>query len=58
MIYNKTTKNYKKIILNIDIFNYNFIKNQACMHDISCSCLINKILSKYVTNCKQNIKNL
>ena len=59
MIYNKyNNKNYKKILLNIDTSCHDFIKKQASMHDISLTFLINKILSKYVTNCKQNIKNL
>ena len=58
MIYNKYNKNYKKILLNIDTPCHDFIKKQAKLHDISVTYLINKILKKYVTNCKQNIKNL
>lgn len=58
MIYNKYNNNYKKILLNIDTTCHDFIKKQACMHDISCSYLINKILKLYVKNCKDKIKNL
>ena len=58
MIYNKYNKDYKKILLSIETPCHDFIKKQASMHDISITYLINKILNKYVTNCKQNIKNL
>lgn len=56
MIYNKYDNDYKKILLNIDMGMYDFIKKQASMHDISLTLLINKILKLYVKNCKENME--
>lgn len=58
MIYNKflNKSEYKKICLQVNKSNYLFIKNQAKNHDISVNFLLDKIINKYVKNCKQNME--
>lgn len=58
MIYNKYKNGYKKILLNIETPCHDFLKKQACMHDISVTFLINKILDTYIKKCKENIQKM
>lgn len=59
MIYNKYNNDtINSILLKIKSKNHEFLKNQACMYDISLTFLINKILDTYIKNCKNNIQKM
>lgn len=59
MIYNKYNNDtINSILLKIKAKNHDFLKKQACMHDISLTFLINKILETYIKKCKENVKNM